>query len=43
MVAMQDSLLIVEPSKTGWKTRESLKGTSQCVAFDPSNPNLDVW
>ena len=41
MIAMQDSLLLFESSKTGWKTRESLKGTSpQCVAFDPSNPNL---
>ena len=40
MIAMQDSLLLFESSKTGWKTRESLKGTSpQCVAFDPSNPN----
>jgi hypothetical protein len=39
-IAMQDSLLLLESSKTGWKTRESLKGTSpQCVAFDPSNPN----
>ena len=39
-IAMQDSLLLFESSKTGWKTRESLKGTSpQCVAFDPSNPN----
>jgi photosystem II stability/assembly factor-like uncharacterized protein len=40
MVAMQDSLLTIESTKNGWKTRESLKGTSpQCVAFDPSNPN----
>jgi hypothetical protein len=40
MISMQDSLLLLESSKTGWKTRESLKGTSpQCVAFDPSNPN----
>ena len=40
LIAMQDSLLLFESSKTGWKTRESLKGTSpQCVAFDPSNPN----
>ena len=39
-ITMQDSLLLFESSKTGWKTRESLKGTSpQCVAFDPSNPN----
>ena len=40
VIAMQDSLLLFESSKTGWKTRECLKGTSpQCVAFDPSNPN----
>ena len=37
VIAMQDSLLLLESSKTGWKTRESLKGTSpQCVAFDPT-------
>ena len=40
IAAMQDSLLILESSKTGWKTHESLKGTSpQCIAFDPSNPS----
>jgi photosystem II stability/assembly factor-like uncharacterized protein len=40
MVAMQNSLLTIESTKNGWKTRESLRGTSpQCVAFDPSNPN----
>src|SRR5947209_6687334 len=40
MVAMQDSLLTIESTKNGWKTHESLKGTSpQCVAFDPSNSN----
>ncbi len=39
IAAMQDSLLTVESSKTGWKLHESLKGTSpQCIAFDPSNP-----
>jgi hypothetical protein len=39
IAAMQDSLLTLESSKTGWKLHESLKGTSpQCVAFDPSNP-----
>ena len=41
MIAMQDSLLLVESSKNdGWISHESLKGTRpQCVAFDPSNPN----
>ena len=40
ITAIQDSLLLLESSKTGWKTRESLKGTSpQCIAFDPSNPS----
>jgi hypothetical protein len=42
IVAMQDSLLTLKSSKTGWKskTQESLKGTSpQCIAFDPGNSN----
>jgi photosystem II stability/assembly factor-like uncharacterized protein len=41
MIAMRDSLLTFESSKTGWKkTNESLKGTHpQCVTFDPDNPN----
>jgi hypothetical protein len=26
IAAMQDSLLLLESSKTGWKTHESLKG-----------------
>ena len=40
IAAIQDSLLTLESSKDGWKTRESLKGTSpQCIAFDPSNPS----
>ena len=40
IAAMQDSILTLESSKTGWKTKESLKGTSpQCLAFDSSNPN----
>ena len=40
IVAMQDSILTIESSKTGWKTKESLKGTSpQCIAFDPRNSN----
>ncbi|MGB8035751.1 MAG: hypothetical protein WCF03_18200 [Nitrososphaeraceae archaeon] len=40
VAAMQDSLLTFESSKTGWKTHESLKGTSlQCIAFDPRSSN----
>ncbi|MRN41102.1 MAG: glycosyl hydrolase [Nitrosopumilales archaeon] len=40
IAAMQDLLLSLESSKTGWKTHESLKGTHpQSVTFDPRNPN----
>jgi len=40
VAAMQDSILTLESSKTGWKTQEYLKGTSpQCIAFDPRNSN----
>ena len=40
IAAMQDSILTLESSKTGWKTQEFLKGTSpQCIAFDPRNSN----
>jgi photosystem II stability/assembly factor-like uncharacterized protein len=41
MVAMEDSVITIESSKTGWKKiNESLKGTHpQCVTFDPNNPN----
>jgi hypothetical protein len=40
IAAMQDLVLLLESSKTGWKTRESLKGTHpQSVTFDPRNPN----
>jgi hypothetical protein len=41
MVAMEDSLLTFESSKTRWKKiYESLKRTHpQSVTFDPSNPN----
>jgi hypothetical protein len=40
IAAMQDSLLSIESSKTGWKTHESLRGTHpQCLAFDPRNGN----
>ena len=42
IAAMQDSLITLKSSKTGWKkqTQESLKDTSpQCIAFDPRNSN----
>jgi hypothetical protein len=40
IAAVQDSVLTLESSNTGWKTQESLKGTSpQCIAFDPGNSN----
>jgi BNR/Asp-box repeat len=41
MIAMEDSIIMIESSKTGWKKlRESLKGTHpQCIVFDPDNPD----
>ena len=38
---MEDSVVVFESSKTGWKKiHESLKGTHpQCIAFDNDNPN----
>ena len=41
MIAMEDSVITLESSKTGWKKPyESLKGTHpQCVTFDLNNPN----
>ncbi|HZI70010.1 MAG TPA: hypothetical protein VFD60_02505 [Nitrososphaeraceae archaeon] len=41
MIAMEDSVIMIESSKTGWKkTYETLKGTRpQCITFDPNNPN----
>ena len=40
IAAMQDSLLLIESSKTGWKSNESLKGSHpQSVTFDHRNPN----
>jgi photosystem II stability/assembly factor-like uncharacterized protein len=41
MIAMEDSVIMIESSKTGWKKiHESLKGTHpQCVTFDHNNPN----
>jgi hypothetical protein len=40
LIAMQDSVLTLESSKTRWHTGTSLKGTHpQCISFDPSKPN----
>ena len=41
MVAMEDSVIMIESSKYGWKKiHESLKGAHpQCIAFDPNNPD----
>src|SRR5215469_13059882 len=40
IAAMQDSLLLIDSSKTSWKTYESLKGSHpQSVTFDTRNPN----
>ena len=40
VAAMQDSLLLIESSKTGWKTHEVLKGSHpQSVTFDTRNAN----
>ena len=40
LAGMQDSVLVLESSKTGWKTHENLKGTHpQAIAFDRRNPN----
>ena len=41
MVAMEDSVIMIESSKSGWKKScESLKGTyPQCITFDPNSPN----
>ena len=36
---MQDSLITLESSKTGWKTRVFESTSPQCIAFDPGNPN----
>lgn len=38
MVGMHDSVLTLESSKSGWNSRESLKGTNpQSIDFDPLN------
>src|SRR5215831_6098145 len=40
IAAMQDSLLLIESSKTGWKTHESLKRCHpESVTFDHRNSN----
>jgi photosystem II stability/assembly factor-like uncharacterized protein len=41
LIAMYNSVLVVESSNTSWKSHESLKGNHmpQCIAFDPSNSN----
>jgi hypothetical protein len=40
LIAMQDSVITLESSKTSWNIRDSLRGTHpQCIAFDPSKPN----
>jgi photosystem II stability/assembly factor-like uncharacterized protein len=40
IAAMQNLVLILESSKTGWKTHENLKGTHpQSLAFDHGVPN----
>ncbi len=37
---MQNSVLVLESLKTGWKAHENLKGSHpQCIAFDSRNPN----
>ena len=37
---MQNSVIVLESTKTGWKTQEKLKGTHpQSVAFNHRNPN----
>src|SRR5215831_10013788 len=41
IAAMQDSLLLIESSKTGWKPHESLKGCHpESVTFDHRNSNV---
>jgi hypothetical protein len=40
LAGMQDSVLVLDSSKTRWKTHENLKGTHpQAIAFDRRNPN----
>ena len=37
LVALQESVLIFESSKSGWKTTETLKGNPQTIAIDQGN------
>src|ERR671918_444156 len=40
LAGIQDSLLVLRSSKTGWKAHESLMGTHpESIAFDPINPS----
>ena len=40
IAGMQNSVLVLESSKTGWKIHENLKGSHpQGIAFDHRNPN----
>ena len=40
IAGMQNSVLVLESSKTGWKIHEDLKGSHpQGIAFDHRNPN----
>jgi hypothetical protein len=40
IAGMQNSVLVLESLKTGWKAHENLKGSHpQCIAFDSRNPN----
>ena len=40
LAAMQNSVLVLESSKTGWRTHENLRGTHpQGIAFDHRIPN----
>lgn len=39
IVGMQNSVLVLESSKSGWKTFENLKSHPQGIAFDRLNPS----
>ena len=40
LAAMQESLLLIESSKSGWNTYEPLVGICpQCISFDYRNTN----
>jgi hypothetical protein len=39
IAGMQNSILVLESSKNGWKTQERLKGCEpQSIEIDPRNP-----